>query len=154
MKSMILPPPVSVVLAGIRPTSGWVPSIVMAPFAVSPPALSVSLSSPPLQPAATSATAAVIATSLARFETLMVRRLLLCISGDHIWITRLLAAPDRRSPIWCGRKSELLTPRYIACQPRRPNDDSPGTRAQCTAVDSVLLELPAAHHRRVRPKQL
>jgi hypothetical protein len=46
---------------------------VIAAFAVSPPAVLVSLSSPPpLQPAATSATAAVIAIALARFETLIV----------------------------------------------------------------------------------
>jgi hypothetical protein len=76
IKSIILPPPVSDVLAGTRPTSGWVPSMVIAPFAVSPLGSSVPLSSPPLQPAATSATATAIATTFARFETLMIRGLL------------------------------------------------------------------------------
>jgi hypothetical protein len=50
--------------------------MVIAPFAVSPLASLVSLLSPPLQPAATSATAVVMATTPARFETLIVQGLL------------------------------------------------------------------------------
>jgi HAMP domain-containing protein len=63
--------PVSVVLTGIRPTSGCVPSIVMAAFAESAPLLPPLSLSAPLQPAATSATDTPIATALARFETLI-----------------------------------------------------------------------------------